>query len=146
MSSTTELLVLRLALIGIIFLFALIVALTMRSGLKGPVTIGRRQAQHQAARLILVFPAETGLDTGATFPLAGVMSIGRDAQNSIIFADPSVSAEHAQVEWSRDGWRLRDLGSTNGTTLNGRRVDGHATRLRGGEQVAFGAVVLRFER
>jgi len=146
MSSTTELLVLRLALIGIIFLFVLVVALTMRSGLRGPVTIARRTAAQQAARLVLVFPAETGLETGATFPLAGVMSIGRDPQNSIIFADPSVSAEHAVVEWSREGWRLRDVGSTNGTTLNGKRVDGRAARMRGGEQVAFGAVVLRFER
>jgi hypothetical protein len=144
MSSSTELLVLRLVLIGIIFIFALIVALTMRSGLKGPVTLGRRQAQ-QAARLVMVFPAETGLDAGAAFPLAGVMSIGRDPQNSIIFPDPSVSAEHAVVEWGRDGWRLRDLGSTNGTTLNGRRLDGRGVRMRGGEQVAFGAVVLRFE-
>jgi pSer/pThr/pTyr-binding forkhead associated (FHA) protein len=57
-----------------------------------------------------------------------------------------VSAEHARIEWARDGWRLSDLGSTNGTTLNGRRLDGRAVRLRGGEQVAFGAVVLRFER
>ncbi|HKS90916.1 MAG TPA: FHA domain-containing protein [Tepidiformaceae bacterium] len=146
MSSSAELLVLRLALIGIIFIFALIVALTMRSGLRGPVTIGRRQAQQHAARFVLIFPAETGLDPGAAFPLAGVMSIGRDPQNSIIFQDPSVSAEHAMVEWSRDGWRVRDLGSTNGTTLNGHRVDGRPTRLRGGEQLAFGAVVLRFER
>jgi pSer/pThr/pTyr-binding forkhead associated (FHA) protein len=146
MSSSTELLVLRLALIAIIFVFALIVALTMRAGLKGPVTIARRQPQQPSARFILIFPAETGLDAGAAFPLAGVMSIGRDPRNSIIFPDPSVSAEHALVEWSREGWRLRDLGSTNGTTLNGKRVDGHPSRLRGGEQVAFGAVVLRFER
>ena len=145
MSSSTKLLVLRLALIGIIFVFAMIVALTMRSGLKGPVAVVRRQAQ-QAARFVVVFPAETGLDTGTPFPLAGVMSIGRDPQNSIIFADPSVSAEHARIEWARDGWRLSDLGSTNGTTLNGRRLDGRAARLRGGEQVAFVAVVLRFER
>lgn len=145
MNSAAELLTLRLALIGIIFVFALVVALTMRSGLRGPVSIVRRQGQ-RSARLVLVFPAETGLDAGAMFPLAGIMSIGRDVQNSIIFPDPSVSAEHATVEWSPDGWRIRDLGSTNGTTINGKRVDGRPARMRGGEQVAFGAVVLRFEQ
>lgn len=145
MSSSAELLVLRLALIAIIFVFALVVALTMRGGLRGPMTVVRRQAQ-PAARFVLVFPAETGLDVGSAFPLAGIMSIGRDSQNSIIFADPSVSSEHARIEWTREGWRLSDLGSTNGTSLNGHRLDGRAARLKGGEQVAFGAVVLRFER
>ena len=92
------------------------------------------------------FPGETGLASRAReFPVAGVMSLGRDLSNGIVLADPSVSTRHAQLERLRDGWRLTDLGSTNGTTVNGRPIDGHGVMLRGGEQIAVGVVVVRFQ-
>lgn len=146
MSSSTELLVLRLALIGIIFLFVLLVGLTMRSGVRVTnVIASRERVAGRGPRLVLVAPGETGLEAGAEFAVAGIMSMGRDLSNGIVLPDPSVSTRHAEIERTRDGWRLTDLGSTNGTTVNGRSIDGRGVALRGGEQIALGAVLLKFQ-
>ena len=69
--------------------------------------------------------------------------IGRIAENDIVVTSKRVSREHAQVR--RDGWRLilEDLGSTNGTFLNGRRLtDGQ--QLRDGDQIKIGDVAFTF--
>lgn len=148
MGGTTELLALRLVLIGIIFVFALTAALVLRSGLRParatPVP-GRLRAARGGARLVLVGPGQSGLPAGAEFALAGEMTVGRDAESGIVLADPSVSGQHAIVARVAQGWRLTDLGSTNGTFVNGRRVDGRGVLLRSGDQVAVGAVALRFQ-
>lgn len=147
MSESAELLTLRLALIGAIFLFVLVTAITLRSGLQAPVAapVARAGAVRRAgARLVVVAPGETGLEPGIEFSLAGQMTLGRDAGNSIILGDSSVSGQHARIERTRDAWRVIDLASTNGTFIDGRPVDGRGASLRGGEQIALGAVALRF--
>ncbi|MGE5596349.1 MAG: FHA domain-containing protein [Hyphomicrobiales bacterium] len=149
MNDSTELLVLRLVLIAIIFLFVLAAAFAMRAGLRRPaqtVSPAARRTASAGPRLIVVAPASTGLPVGTEFALAPEMTLGRDPTNGIILGDASVSARHARIEQTRQGWRIADLGSTNGTLVNGRPLNGRATALRGGEQLAFGAVVLRFHR
>ena len=54
-------------------------------------------------------------------------------------ADDTVSRWHASLERSADGWLLADLGSMNGTRLNGWRVN-HPTWVRAGDMVSFGGV------
>jgi hypothetical protein len=147
-SNDTELLVLRLALIAIIFLFVLGVALMMRAGVTVAAPGAARPARaprKTAPRLVVLVPARTSLAPGDEFDLAGAMSIGRDAGNGIVLADPSVSGRHAAIERTRAGWRVTDLGSTNGTLVDGRAVDGHGVVLQGGERVTLGSVVLRFQ-
>ena len=146
MNSGTELLLLRLGLIAIIFAFVFVVAQTMRSGLRLPVGAAQREPKtRQGPRLVLVLPGETGFTPGEEFPVAGVMSVGRDPANGIVLPDPSVSTRHAELARLRDGWRLTDLGSTNGTTVNGHSVDGRGVTLRGGEQITLGTIVVRFQ-
>lgn len=145
MSNSTELVVLRLGLIAIVFAFALVTALTMRSGLRSTQERSHTRGRMRGPRLVVVSPGETGLTPGSAFSVGGEMSVGRDPDNGIVLGDPSVSGVHASLERVRDGWRLTDLKSTNGTMLNGRRIDGRGALLRGGEQVSFGAVVLRFQ-
>ena len=71
------------------------------------------------------------------------MTIGRDGEAGILIAESSVSSRHATIERVQGGWKLTDLGSTNGTTANGRPVGQGGVLLRGGERVGLGAVVLR---
>ncbi|HEX6032645.1 MAG TPA: FHA domain-containing protein [Tepidiformaceae bacterium] len=148
MNNDTELLVLRLALIAIIFLFVFGVALMMRSGVASVAPSAARPSRatrRVSPRLVVLVPARTSLTPGDEFDLPGTMSIGRDGGNGIVLADPSVSGRHAAIERTRTGWRLTDLGSTNGTLVDGRAVDGRGVLLTGGEQVSLGSVVLRFQ-
>jgi pSer/pThr/pTyr-binding forkhead associated (FHA) protein len=95
-------------------------------------------------RLVVVSPASSGLPAGVEIALAGRMTLGRDDASSIVIADASVSGQHAVLEQTRDGWYVRDLGSTNGTFVNGRALDGRPAPLRDNTQLAFGTVVFRF--
>jgi hypothetical protein len=147
MSAGDELLLLRLLLLAIVFVFVVVVAFTLRAGLgsRGGSPVRAREPARTAAKLTVRRPAESGLPAGAAFVLGGTMTIGRDADNGIVLADASVSSHHASLERTASGWRVVDLGSTNGTFVNGRPIDGRGVFLRGGEDVALGAVVLRFQ-
>jgi len=66
-------------------------------------------------------------------------TIGRELACDMTLADETVSRWHASLHRDGDGWLLDDLGSTNGTWLNGWRVT-TASRVAAGDLVSFGAV------
>ncbi|WP_155058778.1 DUF1707 and FHA domain-containing protein [Streptomyces blattellae] len=70
------------------------------------------------------------------------LRIGRDAANGLRLTHETVSRVHAELSRQGGMWVLRDLGSTNGTTVNGRRVIGAAV-VREGDQVGFGRMSFR---
>ncbi|MEU9032664.1 DUF1707 and FHA domain-containing protein [Streptomyces sp. NPDC048383] len=75
-------------------------------------------------------------------PGAGPLRIGRDPGNGLRLSHDTVSRAHAELSM-RDGlWVIKDLGSTNGTTVNGRRVSGSAV-VRDGDQIGFGSMNFR---
>ena len=78
---------------------------------------------------------------GLIFPSGGRarFTIGRDPDCDLVIPDISVSRWHARLDRDANGWLLRDLGSTNGTRLNGWRVRDPVPVGRG-DRVSFGAV------
>jgi HD-GYP domain-containing protein (c-di-GMP phosphodiesterase class II) len=70
------------------------------------------------------------------------LTIGRMPSCEVVLDDASVSRRHAEVVYTEAGWVVRDLGSTNGTLLNGSRLGRVAQRLRPGDQLQPGKVVL----
>lgn len=72
-----------------------------------------------------------------------VVSVGRMPECTIVLADPNVSRHHAEVRPKGQGFVLVDLGSTNGSRVNGARVDQH--ELVDGDELAFGNTRMRFE-
>jgi hypothetical protein len=84
------------------------------------------------------------LPTGERFTLAEhVITIGRRPESNIVLADPNVSRAHAEIRPQGDGFVLVDLGSTNGSKVNGVRIDQRL--LNDGDELTFGPSRMRFE-
>ena len=84
-----------------------------------------------------------GGDVGRRIPLLAEGVIGRDPENAIVLDLPDVSRQHARLIRQERGWRIADLGSTNGTDINGARISGEAV-LQNGDLVRLGGVVLKY--
>ncbi|HWB55818.1 MAG TPA: FHA domain-containing protein [Gaiellaceae bacterium] len=95
----------------------------------------------------LVVRRSRAVPVGKTFDAGPVpVTIGRAEDNLVVIsADDYASGHHARVEAGLDGTWVFDLGSTNGTYVNGERIDGRR-RLREGDVLQVGDTELRFER
>jgi hypothetical protein len=104
----------------------------------------RPEPQLNMGRLIVL--KSTAIDENTEFVLdsAGI-SIGRGGPNEVrLDGDDFASAQHARVEPRRDGVWIEDVGSTNGTFVNGVRL-ASARKLAAGDLVRVGETDLRFE-
>ena len=90
-----------------------------------------------------VLTVTAGPDTGFKFRVkpSAATTIGRGSDNDIVLDDPATSRRHAHIEY-RDGmYVLTDLGSANGTLVNGQRVT--VKGLADGESIQIGQNVMR---
>jgi hypothetical protein len=105
----------------------------------------RMEAAKKIGRLAVV--KSPALDEGSEHPLDTVpITVGRDGDNDIpLPGDTFASASHARFEPRGDGVWVEDVGSTNGTYLNGVKLK-RARRLEPGDIVRIGETDFRFER
>jgi len=82
---------------------------------------------------------------GVTVPVNGPVVIGRSPGADIVVGDDFISGRHARVSLVGDEAVLEDLGSTNGTVLNGQTISVPQT-LRPGDTIDVGAVRLKVDR
>lgn len=85
---------------------------------------------------------------GERYDLTGAITVlGRDERADIIISDPGVSRRHTEIRVTNDGPHkiasARDLGSTNGTYVNGDRID--AARLRNGDRITIGRISMTYD-
>lgn len=79
--------------------------------------------------------------TGQLVPLESETLVGRSDRSSLRLADSLVSMIHASILWTPEGWEVRDLGSRNGTFLNGARLEaGQDRKLCHWDTLAFGSL------
>ena len=84
-----------------------------------------------------------GSDGGDTFTVSDEsMVLGRDPEADVFLSDVTVSRRHCEIRRVLGGYEIRDLGSLNGTYVNGSRVDG--VLLEHGDIVQVGRFKLRF--
>ncbi|MGQ0832378.1 MAG: FhaA domain-containing protein [Microthrixaceae bacterium] len=108
----------------------------------------RTGAFHIAGRMV-EGPGGSGagsivLPGGERFSLTeSIITIGRHPDSNLVLADPNVSRNHAEIRPQSDRYVLVDLGSTNGSRVNGVRVSEHT--LDDGDELTFGNTRMRFE-
>jgi pSer/pThr/pTyr-binding forkhead associated (FHA) protein len=140
---------LELCLLALVWLFFLRVLRAVWTEVRGPAATVARPApnggrrapavrRRGTPRLVVVEPKER---KGRTYDLRDEQTLGRAAGCQITLDDTYVSQLHARV-FTKDGaWYVEDLGSTNGTYLNTKRVSG-ALALKRGDRLKIGATVM----
>ena len=109
--------------------------------LDDPVTAGTALRGPGSGDGVLIITRGPG--AGSRFTLGSdVVVLGRHPRSDVLLDDISVSRRHADVRRASSGHVLRDLGSLNGTYLNGARVDESA--LRHGDELQIGRFKLAF--
>src|ERR1700749_828193 len=104
-------------------------------------TIAR--AQRKQAALVVLQGSES--EIGTHVMLDRPVAIGRDPKVELPLQDEGISPRHCRVAFDKEknAFFLEDLGSTNGTLLNGKRVSG-LKRLEAGDRIFLGACVVKF--
>ena len=146
------LLALKIAFLVLLYAFIWQIVRTAGRGLQvaqhsvilRPPLAGAQVSPPRAARLVVV--ASPIFGEGVEFELGrGDLTIGRGAQNDVALeGDEFASARHVRIEPRGDGVWVQDLGSTNGTFVNGNRID-QPHRLDPGDVLRVGETDLRFE-
>ena len=149
------LLVLKIAFLVLLYLFiwrivrsaAKDVRMPQESFVLAPGSVpglGQEDPRDSGRLVVLSSPA---LEEGDEVALnSSTLLVGRGSRNDVDLAgDEYASSKHARIEPRRDGVWLQDVGSTNGTYLNGVQLSG-AKRLTPGDVVRVGETELRYER
>ena len=133
--------VLRLIFLAMLYAFLWMVVRALVRDLRAAA----REPTTELGRLVIVASPSGEPAAGATFALDAITSLGRDVNNSIVLEDEFVSTTHAALTYRGRAWYVEDLGSTNGTFVNGSQVDGLAP-IAFGDEIQVGQVRLRLER
>lgn len=110
-------LVLRLGLLVVLYGFLGTVVWLVWRDLRATASEATRTVRPMA-RLIIEDGGEGELRPGESFNLLPVTAIGRDLSNTIVLADPTISAQHTLITFREARWWVEDLGSRNGTYVN----------------------------
>ena len=148
--------ILKLVLLGLVYLFLLRVTRVIAADLFGVGTPRRRAtraaavAQTPPTRKVKRHPRELVVHppNGEAVQVTmngSTITLGRSTAASIRVDDVYVSDEHTQIVSTDDGWMVRDLGSTNGTFLNGAKV-AQPTLLAHGDHLRLGKTRVEVRR
>ncbi|CAN5566011.1 MAG: FHA domain-containing protein [Chloroflexi bacterium] len=96
-------------------------------------------------RLSVLESPEDEPPAGSTIALGPINSIGRNVNNTIFVEDDFVSTNHAMLTFRGRSWYVEDQGSTNGTYVNGHRID-RPVALSFGDELTVGRVRMRLDR
>ena len=126
--------ILRIIFLGLVYLFVWQVARAIGAHLG----ISVRKRRREGTRILFVrSESQQGQETEIT----DVTVMGRSEESDLVLADPYASEFHMRLVANESGMMLHDLGSTNGTYVNGRRITA-PTELRRGDNIQVGKTVM----
>jgi len=143
--------ILRIMLLGLQLAFVaglyLVLLRFARSLLRDLRTAEQTQLASRSGigRLSVLESPEDEPPAGSTIALGPINSIGRNVNNTIFVEDDFVSTNHAMLTFRGRSWYVEDQGSTNGTYVNGHRID-RPVALSFGDELTVGRVRMRLDR
>lgn len=99
--------------------------------------------EEQRDCLIIIHHKEKGQQGKRLELHAKSVRLGRDADNDLVLLDEGVSRDHARIERRGESWLVMDVGSRNGTLLNGQPLSG-VKRLKNGDMLKLGSVIVKY--
>ena len=105
----------RLLFLALIYLFLARVVRALLRDLRAAA----REPADRPGRLIVLDSPSGEPPAGHSFGLDVITALGRDVNNAIVIDDPFASADHAVLTYRGRSWYIEDLGSTNGSRVNG---------------------------
>jgi pSer/pThr/pTyr-binding forkhead associated (FHA) protein len=127
-------------IIGIIYT---IIFLSLRIMYKDVKNGDKKRGTRKTLGLEIISAGQnSNLKKGGVIPVNGRLTIGRKDDNLLILADPYVSSHHVKIYIKNTEYIVEDLGSTNGTLLNGERLEGK-TLLNTGDEIKVGSAVFK---
>ena len=130
----------RLLFLALIYVFLFAVARTLLRDLRS----ASKQPGAELGRLVVVASPAGEPAVASAIPLDAVTTIGRDVNNSVVVDDPFASSDHAVLTFRGRAWYVEDRESTNGTFVNGKRVQ--KARLADGDRLRVGRVELTVKK
>ena len=131
----------RLLFLALLYLF---LARVVRALLRDLGAATREPAERHGRLVILESPGGEP-EAGRSFAIDAITTLGRDVNNTIVVDDPFASTDHAVLTYRGRGWYVEDLASTNGTYVNGHRIEGVGP-IGYGDELQVGQVRMRLER
>jgi len=133
---------LRYVFIGLLFLFLVFVMRAIYRDVSAPEVATRtpRRKKKDMPHLVVV---TADRNIGAKYYLVDDVHIGRAGNCHIVIDDTYASQQHARVFDSNGSFHVEDLGSTNGTYVNGRKIS-YPLELRQGDRIKIGKTVFEF--
>lgn len=138
------LLVLQLAFLGLLYVILFGFSRSLLRDLRS-AEVTQMASQSGIGRLAVVESPVEEPAIGSSIALGPINSIGRDVNSTIFIDDDFVSGGHAMLTFRGRSWFIEDQGSTNGTYVNGHRID-RAVALSFGDELTIGRVRMRLER
>lgn len=144
MNPIQVLFVLRVVLAVLIYAFLATLFWVMWKELRAISTEARAREQRRGHVIVLDGGPLEEPQIGAAFPLYPLTTVGRAPTNTIPIPDETASLEHARLALKGKRWWLEDLGSRNGTLLNGMPLT-EATVISSGDVIGIGRVTFKVE-
>ncbi len=138
------LLAFQLAFLGLLYLILFGFSRSLLRDLRS-AEVTQQASQSGIGRLSVVESPIDEPPAGSSIALGPINSIGRDVNSTIVIDDDFVSGGHAMLTFRGRSWFIEDQGSTNGTYVNGHRID-RAVALSFGDELTIGRVRMRLER
>lgn len=131
--------------VGVILLIYFIIFYALKimyTDTKSPSKIRNKVKKATMGLEVLTAGQNNNLKNGGLLPIADVITMGRKSDNTVVLDDQYVSSHHIKIFKRNNDYVIEDLGSTNGTKVNDRKIENRVT-LRPGDVIKVGTAIFK---